>query len=1188
MIKIVALFIFIPFVAFSQDCFTETNVSNADSVSYCVQSASCHSECDGEIIVTVHGGVEQLYFFEWGSSGLTVAGDNIRQNLCAGNYSVLITDSVGNLVDFRSNIINEPSELGLLKAITNPSCFDSQDGEIDITTLGDAPFTWSWDNGLNTEDRSFLESGEYILTTTDDNGCIREDTFLLSNPQEIDVLTISDTLNCIDFCNGTGIVIPQVGFPPFTYLWDSGQTNDTVTDLCFGTNNVTVTDSNLCVKQFSVEIFNPDSLKIENLSVDSACYNICDGEISLDITGGKSPYSFEFVFESQVIDSISTSIDDLCPGNYTFNFFDSNDCSQSEDIFVFEKDSFKLQTTIVNDSCFNGCSGQISIEVLNANHSDLTFNWSNGVVDTNLISNLCADTFNIEIIDLDLCRDTFEFLILEPEQLKIDSFFLFDNKCYGNEEGSVSVNASGGTGSLQFTWSNSDGFTSNNQDIFDLAAGTYNLNITDVNNCSIDTIFKVNQPDSLIVLSSSQNVSCFAFSDAIIDLSIFGGTQPYTTSWNNIISDSTYVDSLLIGEYVYLVTDSNNCIFSDTVLIEQPEEIVVNDIVQNVLCHGYSSGIIDLTVGGGVPSYNYEWSNSADTEDVSDLAAGNYSVTVTDVNDCSINKNYIITEPQFPITTNIVGVDVLCYGESTGSATLSILGGTSPYEYIWSNAENSLQISNLSAETYTVSILDDNGCDTTNTITITQNDLISITSDVNDVKCFGQSNGEINILSTSGGESPYSYLYSTGETNNNIIAPQGVYGLTVTDSKNCTNTFEFTIDEPDVLSSSISPTNIDCFGNNNGSIDFSPTGGTQPYNYLWTNNQTTQDISNLASGNYSVDLIDDNGCTINNQASIFEPDLLEVTTQIENAVCSGQPSGSISLTSTGGTGTLNYSWSNGETSQNLINILADDYFVTVSDNNGCKVELPIIVSEPLPFFPTFDIVNLDCFGDSNGSIDVQMTGNNAPYSYFWSNGQNSTLINNLSAADYILQVVDFNNCTEDFQVSLTEPSEIIINYTVFNATCQENDDGSIITNVSGGKLPYDYLWSNGETTTSLENINKGQFSFEVTDDNNCSSVSEIIDVNFEGLNGCIEVPTGFTPNSDGIHDEWSIYGLYNFPNCKISVYNRWGQSVFYSEGYSTAWDGKSGGVDLPIATYYYVIELGESDKVFNGTVTIKR
>jgi hypothetical protein len=288
-------------------------VSNADSISYCVQSASCHSECDGEIVVTVYGGVEQLYFFEWGSSGLTIVDDHTRQNLCAGNYSVLITDSLGNLVDFRSNIINEPSELGLLKSITNPSCFNSEDGEIDITTLGDQPFTWSWDNGLNTEDRFFLESSEYILTTTDDNGCWRKDTFLLSNPEEIDVLTISDTLNCIDFCNGTGIVIPQVGFPPFTYLWDSGQTNDTVTDLCFGTNNVTVADSNLCVKQFSVEVFNPDSLKIENLSVDSTCYNVCDGEISLDITGGKSPYSFEFVFDSQIIDSISTSIDNLCP-----------------------------------------------------------------------------------------------------------------------------------------------------------------------------------------------------------------------------------------------------------------------------------------------------------------------------------------------------------------------------------------------------------------------------------------------------------------------------------------------------------------------------------------------------------------------------------------------------------------------------------------------------------------------------------------------------------------------------------------------------------------------------------------------------------------------------------------------------------------------------------------------------------
>ena len=102
------------------------------------------------------------------------------------------------------------------------------------------------------------------------------------------------------------------------------------------------------------------------------------------------------------------------------------------------------------------------------------------------------------------------------------------------------------------------------------------------------------------------------------------------------------------------------------------------------------------------------------------------------------------------------------------------------------------------------------------------------------------------------------------------------------------------------------------------------------------------------------------------------------------------------------------------------------------------------------------------------------------------------------------------------------------------------------------------------------------------------SSSDIIEVNFEGLDNCIEIPTGFTPNGDGIHDEWTIYGLYNFPNCKISIYNRWGQSVFYSEGYGIAWDGKSEGIDLPIASYYYIIELGESDKVFNGTVTIKR
>ena len=1186
--KLLFLTVFIPFFSFcQQECFTEANILNADSVTYCIESASCHSICDGKITIKVFGS-NQPYFFEWGSSGVSQADSTSQENLCAGNYSVLITDNSGNLVDFRSNIINEPSELGLVKVLTNPSCFESQDGSIDITTLGDTPFIWSWNNGFNTEDLSELTSGEYILTTKDSNECSRQDTFLLSDPPEINVNILSDTLDCIGLCNGESIIIPQEGIPPFTYLWDNGETNDTASNLCFGINNVIVSDSSQCFKEFSVEIYNPDTLKIENLVVDSTCFDLCDGEISLDIIGGTSPYTFEFIYDNQMIDTLSTSLNNLCFGNYTFNFFDSNDCSSIENIFVFEKNPFFIQSSITNDSCYNSCSGEIIVEVLNVNHSDLTFNWSNGAIGTNEISNLCADTINLEIIDLDLCRDTFEFLVFEAEKIRIDSFFITDNSCFGDQLGSVSVNASGGTGLLQFNWSDSDGFSSTNQDIFNLAAGTYHLNITDENNCSLDTIFKINQPDSLVITSSKQDVSCFNFSDGVIDLTIFGGVQPYITSWNTIISDSNYVNSLSIGNYIYLVTDSNNCFVTDTILVEQPEQIIIDGIVQDVLCHGYSSGSIDVSVSGGIPSYVFEWSNSESSENLDEIGAGIYSLLLTDANNCQQNRIFTISEPLFPITSNIVGNDVLCNGDNTGSASLSITGGTQPYQYVWSNAENTQQIFNLTADIYEISIVDDNGCDTTNSITIAQNEIITINSQVEDVKCFGELNGKINILSTNGGVLPFTYLYSNGETTDDIVVSEGDYSLAITDAVNCTFFFNFTVEEPDALSSTITKINIDCFGSNNGSIDFVASGGTQPYNYLWSNNETTQDISGLSNGTYSVDLTDDNGCSLSNQESIFEPDLLQATAQVDNSICSGQPFGSAIVTTSGGSGEISYSWSNGDNTQNLIDVIADNYTVTISDENDCTNQIPVTITEPFPFTPTFNVVDLSCFGESSGRIDVQLSGNSPPYTYLWNNGQSISSINNLSAGDYILQVEDDNNCFEEFQISVLEPAKITINYIAYNATCQENDDGSIITNVSGGLLPYNYLWSTGDISPNLENINKGQFSFSVTDANNCISSSEIIDVNFEGLDGCIEVPTGFTPNNDGIHDEWTIYGLYNFPNCKISVYNRWGQSVFYSEGYGIAWDGKSDGVYLPTATYYYIIELRESDKVFNGTVTIKR
>ncbi len=1186
--RILILLIIIPINLFSQQCIVFNNVTNADSIEYCITNSSCHDSCDGVINITVYGD-NQPYFFEWGSSS-PIANDNQRLNLCAGNYSVTITDVNGDFVDFRSNIISEPSELGIFRNVISPTCFNYSDGSIDITTLGDSPFYWNWSNGFNTEDISNLSSGQYILNTTDSNGCSRIDTFDLINPIEVESSTISDTLSCIGFCDATGIVIPIQGVPPFTFLWDNGQLSDSAINLCYGLYNVTITDFNGCFNTNSVFIENPDSLKLNTIYTDSSCYDICDGEIEISISGGYAPYNIIWQLNGTTIDTSNYIIDNLCPDTYNIIFTDNNDCIENESITLYERDSFIIQSNVINDSCFNSCKGQIEVFLLNPENSPFIYNWSNGLNTPNIISNLCADTFNLALINSRLCRDTFEFIVSEPLPINIDSFSIINNSCFNENNGSISVDLVGGTGQLESNWVGPN-FTSNTEDIANLYNGTYTLSIEDFYGCTKDTIFTVLHPDSLYATYSTQNVSCFAYSDGIIDVDIYGGTSPYFITWTNVLSDSTYIDSLIASEYVFVISDSNGCLYLDTAIVNQPDNLILTDSISHVLCKGYNTGQIDINVSGGTGPYSYLWNNSFTTEDLQGISFGNYSVIVTDFNQCSLSDNFIVTEPQFPITSNIIGTNILCYGDATGEANLNVSGGTPPYVFQWNNSEVTQNIYNLLAGNYTVVILDSNGCDTSESIEIIENPEIITSYNTNDVLCFGDSTGQINILSTIGGTSPYQYDFSNGYSHSSVgtlLVNAGQYNAVVSDVNNCSEIIQFSILEPDLITTSVNITNIDCYGNNNGEIDLIPSGGTLDYNFLWNNNETTKDIDNLSPGIYFVQLIDNNGCIHYDTASIVEPDEIVINSSSEDSYCNGQDLGSIDLSVSGGTGNPNFSWNDGSSSEDRFNLFAGTYNVDVSDDRNCIVSETFFISEPPPYYPIFEVDNVLCFGESTGNIDFIISGNTYPYFFSWSNGSVSQNIDNLYSGVYSVNVTDSNGCSEIFETVVYEPENIVISYFVNPASCEENNDGSITTTVSGGTLPYSYFWSNGSENANLFDIQKGFYSLELTDGNSCEYSTENIEVNFDGFDGCIEIPTVFTPNNDGIHDEWSIYGLYNFPDVIVSVHNRWGQKVFYSEGYLSPWDGKNNGIDLPIATYYYVIELRDSGKVFNGTVTIKR
>ena len=1211
--KYLLLISLLPLFSIAQQCdsfITVIPANNANSINYCVTNTSCHDTCNGTISITVDG-INGPYSYTWSIDGNTFLGGTIQDTLCPGDYIITITDVNGALVDnSHINTVEGPPNFSVFSdSLNNPSCFNDNDGSIYLTINGATPFdpdgiaesgdeyyTYLWEEGTATEDRSFLDSGIYILSMTDANGCNRIDSFELFNPLEVTSETITDTLSCIGLCDGNGIVTPNDGIAPYTFEWSDGQIDSIAINLCYGTNTVTITDANGCVATNTIDIANPDTLQLSNITIDSTCYQICDGQLSVTIQGGSSPYGTEWSFLGSIFNTSDTiTNNDLCTGDYQLIFNDANNCSDTIIIPLFERDSFIVQDWIIDDSCYNSCTGQITVQLLNQESPSFIYDWSNGGNDT-IISSLCSDTFSLIIIDDRLCRDTFEFFVGQGDSMYFDSLAVTNNSCYGYEDGAISlINFSGGTQPLAYLWSNGQTTSGINS----LPTGSYIVTISDANGCIMDSSnIQVTQPDSLFITASSEHVSCFGGSNGLIDIDIFGGIEPYFISWDNQILDSTLIDTVIAGEYLYTLVDSNGCILSDTIIIEEPDSLMIQVSVLNVLCKGDSTGEINLTITGGTIPYEYSIDGGVTFQSQNyfgNLIANSYSIIVKDANDCIlISPTYNITEPLTTLSAGLTTENLLCFSD-TGSVILTVGGGTFNYSFIWSNGALTQNLYGVGSGNYSVDISDGNDCMLTkNTIITEPSEIISSPLPIiTDLKCYQDETGSIDI-SIIGGTPGYTYAWDNGDTTSDINNLSiGTYEITVTDDNDCPYVASFIVEEPDLLAVSYNQTHVDCYGNSTGEIDVNVSGGTATYTYGWSNLSNDEDLLSIPSGNYNLSVTDLNNCSTLISVIINEPSDITYTMLLTDLICNNVDEGEISITASGGTPGYSYSIDGGASYQignDFMSLQADNYSVWIKDENECTKNQMAVINQPIGFSTTVDINNIvGCNGDATGSIILSTSGNTPPYSYNWiGNNQSSSSIYDLLSDDYEVVVSDANNCEMTYSYLITEPENIFIDYDIQLTSCEEKNDGSITTMLIGGTPPYYYLWGTGETTSDISNLSKGQYSLVVLDSKGCTTPIEYFDVSFDGFNNCVEIPSGFTPNNDNIHDEWIIYGLNDFPDVVVSIYNRWGQEIYSSQGYYNPWDGKYNGVDLPTAAYYYVIELNESDKVFNGTVTIKR
>ncbi|NUM31918.1 MAG: M4 family metallopeptidase [Bacteroidetes bacterium] len=1108
-------------------------------------NVKCYGDATGSIDLTVTGGTPG-YTYSWTASGggSVPSGQSTNQDLTgliAGTYSVTITDANSCTTNNSATITQPSAPLSSSLTQVNVKCYGDATGSIDLTvTGGTTGYTYSWTasgggsvpSGQSTnQDLTGLIAGTYSVTITDANNCTNTKSTTITQPSA--PITPSYTqVNVKCYSNSTGSIDLTVtgGTPGYTYSWTasgggsvpSGQsTNQDLTGLVAGTYTVLITDANNCTKTVNVTITQPSAALSSSLTkVDVKCYGDATGSIDLTVTGGTTAYSYSWTASGggSVPSGQSTNQDltGLIAGTYSVTITDANSCTTTNSSTITQPSApLSSSLTQVNVKCYGDATGSIDLTVTGGT-TGYTYSWTasgggsvpSGQSTNQDLTGLIAGTYSVTITDANNCTNTKSTTITQPSAALSSSYTKVDVKCYSNSTGSIDLTVTGGTTGYTYSWTASGGGSvpsgqSTNQDLTGLVAGTYSVTITDANGCTATNSVTITQPSAALASSKTRiDVKCNGDPTGSIDLTATGGTTPYSYSWTATgggsvpSGQSTNQDltGLVDGYYFVTVTDANGCTTNDSSVIKEPTKLVISHTITDVNCYGGNDGAVNITVSGGILPYTFNWSNSATTEDINNLISGNYSVTVTDKNGCTINDAGYVNQPTLLVATHIVS-DVNCFDGSDGAINLTVSGSVAPYTFSWSSGDNTEDISGKTFGWYKVKITDSHNCILFDSAYISQPAApLASSVTISAVKCFGGNDGSVDLTVT-GGTSPYTYAWSNSSTTqdiNNLIL--GTYYVTITDKNNCILKDTADVTQPLApLATIISKIYVKCFGDATGSADLTVNGGTTPYTYLWSNSSTNEDLSNLITGKYKVLVTDKNMCTITDSVFIKQPSApLSSTISAVAVNCFGGNDGSVLFNVAGGTLPYTYLWSNGATTQNITNLTQGKYVVTVSDSSACILKDSIVVTQPTaPLSTSTIIANVKCKDGSDGSVNLTVTGGTTPYSFSWSSSQTSEDISNVPAGHYVVTVTDKNLCVIKDSADVTEPTKLLTTTDGTSATPRINN-GHVWVIPTGGTQPYSYTWSmTSQNNDTIHNVGIGTYYVTVTDANGCSNKDTI-------------------------------------------------------------------------------------------------
>ncbi len=1022
------------------------------------QDISCFGANDGYLEASATGGQGQI-FYTWSSGDV---GPSISSP-AVGFYEVSAIDNAGCTVTDTASII-EPEEFGFT-VDTNGGVYCHDDYAY-ITFYpygGTAPYY--------NADYTYLQSGDYTWTITDDHGCSASQNISLANPEAL--VFSAYVFRQPDCLNPDGVItaIASGGRPGYAlyldYVFQGNFTDSLQINASPGPHDLQIWDNYDygCYASVHVDV---DTTGITNgyaLTHNPTCNGYNNGSIQLNMTGGTPP----FVVNGNSFNSTYT-FNNLAPGNYTYTVFDLAGCQHTFNQTLIQP---AVLAATVDTGIGIPCGGQLIDVQINATGGTLPYTGAG-------IFQQGAGNYNITVTDSNNCAVQLQYSLSEPIPLATTISIVAQPSCI-NPYGAIQLFTTGGHAPYN------SGFLSyplyhDSISIGGLSAGNTTILITDSTGCTWSDVVYINSYESLQFNITKHNPACHAETTGSVDIDVTQGTGPFMIDGNYFLSSYT-ISNLDSGAYSYIITDSANCPYQLQFLLDDPEPLVADyNITQPITCNG-NTGNVFIYASGGTPPYN---GTGAHTD-----TAGSYQVPVVDLNGCNTTVNYQLTEPD-PITTLITVTQQPSCLSATGSLDILTFGGVAPYHTLsplYSSYSSSVSLTSLPSGNLSVTLIDSFGCNWSGQAYINPYQPTSATVTTQSPVCHNGNTGSAEI-DVSQGTGPFSINginFDSAIIISNLSS--GAYNYNITDSAGCNYPIQFSISNPAALQAGyqvLQP--IACSGTQ-ATVAITATGGLPPYSGTGT--------YQFNAGSYLYSVSDSNGCSAQVNFNLSDPMPFSVDTAVIQPTCTNSL-GTLTLNPFGGQGPYFVQTANGTVSFTTTTDLylpTGNYTLPVRDTLGCQVQVYVVMEQLNNVFANATAYNLNCYNDQSGAISISAFNGQAPYTIDGIPFNDSALFNNLTAGTYTYIVTDDKGCTRTVSATVSQPLPLIIDsvHTVAFISCSQTNDAVVEIYAEGGSAPYTYGINGPVSGTQLSsyfsNLSAGTYTASIVDNKGCSAVT---------------------------------------------------------------------------------------------------